>query len=73
VVSSRPEIGGVPGHTQAEGVASLIKGLRSSGQGGKAGTPTGRTPCFPHRLPDGVPVTFRDRTNRKWFAAEPIR
>jgi hypothetical protein len=34
--------------------------LCSSGQGGKAGTPTGRTPCLPPGLPEWVPVTFCD-------------
>jgi hypothetical protein len=55
-MSRPPEIGGF-GAQRSEGNCLPGRYLRSSGRGGKAGTPTGRTPC----LPDWVPVTFRDR------------
>jgi hypothetical protein len=47
--------------------------MRSSGQGGKAGTQTGRTPCLPPRLPEWVPMTLCDVSQPEWFVAKRIR
>jgi hypothetical protein len=56
-----PPKSGASGTQTSEGNCLPNRYLRSSGRGGKAGTPTGRTPCLPRCLPDWVPVTFRDR------------
>jgi hypothetical protein len=38
---------------------------RSSGEGGKAGRRSGRTPCLPDRLPAWVPVTVSHRSGSR--------
>ncbi len=58
MVSSRPEIGGFPGHKEVEGATSLSGVGAAQGWEASWGPRQGELPASPYCLPDWVPVTL---------------